>query len=119
MDGLTVLDKLFGPDPDATLNIIFHFISGGREPECLGPLSPRWQIMSVNEDSSLLAWICFCRPTARSQRFNTAAQQGRNPHSGNFREMTNAANTKYNCTTQHLTVWFREAFTVTLTLICL
>lgn len=80
---------------------------------------PRWQIMSVNEDSSLLAWICFCRPTARSQRFNTAAEQGRNPHNGNFREMTNAANTKYNCTTQHLTVWFREAFTVTLTLICL
>lgn len=40
MDGLTVLDKLFGPDPDATLNIIFHFISGGRELECFGPLSP-------------------------------------------------------------------------------
>lgn len=52
MDRLTAFDNLFGPNPGATLNIIFHLISGGRDLKRFGPLSPRWQILSVNEDSS-------------------------------------------------------------------
>ena len=63
MDGLTAPDNLSGPDPGATLDTIFHLLSGGRDLECFGPFSPlRWQIMSVNaEDSSLQGFVSEAR----------------------------------------------------------
>lgn len=37
MDGLTALDIHFGPISEAMHNIVFHFISGGRDFEFFGP----------------------------------------------------------------------------------
>lgn len=60
MDGLTALDIHFGPISGAMHNIVFHFISGGRDLECFGPPPlpppPTWRAVAVNEDR-LLVWI--------------------------------------------------------------
>lgn len=89
MDGLTALDIHFGPISRAKHNIVFHFISGGRDLECFGPFPP------YGKPSLWMRTPCWCGFIPLEHRsfaefYNVAAKDF--SHLGSFRRFAVAHN---------------------------